>query len=274
MRPRPPAVASSLLAIAAAFAPHPASAAPRKVLVIAADSGDGADLKAAVAAVARAGEAVAPGVQISQASLTDSALIVGCEPAQPDCRQAVAEQLAVDELVVVERGADRAIAVTVYGRGRAPARTSARVAGPDDRAGLDALGAASARLLGGDGAAGPEPRGAAAGGSSSPRGPLYLGVGGGVLAVAGAVAWGLAAAKQGEIDDAPTATADDLAHLVDLEDSGRAYAAAGNALVITGALALAAAGTWYYLGRRRDRAIAVAPAVGPSGAAVHVGVRW
>lgn len=272
MRPRPPAVASSLLAIAAALAPHSAVAAPRKVLVIAAD-GDGPAVTAAVAAVARAGEAVAPGLAVSQASLTDSALIVGCEPARADCRQAVAEQLAVDDLVVVERGADGAIAVTIYGRGRAPAQTSAPVAGPDDRAGLDALGAASARLLGGARPS-PDPRGVSSGGSSSPRGALYLGVGGGVLALAGAVAWGLAAAKQGEIDDAPTATADDLAHLVDLEDSGRAYAAAGNALVVTGALALVAAGTWYYLGRRRERGIAIAPAVGPNGAAVHVGVRW
>jgi hypothetical protein len=273
VRPRPPAVASSLLAIAAALAPHSAVAAPRKVLVIAADGDRPAAVTAAVAAVARAGEAVAPGLAVSQASLTDSALIVGCEPARADCRQAVAEQLAVDDLVVVERGADGAIAVTIYGRGRAPAQTSAPVAGPDDRAGLDALGAASARLLGGARPS-PDPRGVSSGGSSSPRGALYLGVGGGVLALAGAVAWGLAAAKQGEIDDAPTATADDLAHLVDLEDSGRAYAAAGNALVITGALALVAAGTWYYLGRRRERGIAIAPAVGPNGAAVHVGVRW
>lgn len=274
MRPRPPAVASSFLALAATLAPHPVAAAPRKVLVIAADGGDGAAVAAAVAAVARAGEAVAPGLAVSQASLTDSALIVGCEPARPECRQAVAEQLAVDELVVVEGGADGAIAVTIYGRGRTPAQTTARVAGPDDRAGLDALGAASAQLLGGTG----EPTGerplATTGGSSPPRGALYLGVGGGVLAIAGVVAWGLAAGKQSAIDDAPTATSADLAHLADLEDSGRAYAAAGNALVITGAVALAAAGTWYYLGRRRERAIAVAPSVGPSGAAVHLGVRW
>lgn len=265
-------IASSVLVVAVAGAT--AHAAPRSVLVIAATTGDPV-VDASVKAIAGADATIKAGA----VSLADSALILGCDPEADDCRDAVTDQLAVDELVVVTNRGDGAIMVASYRRGGAPGtRKTYPVGGADDAAGLKQLGDGTAAAVA---ARSVDPVGertmtgpAATTRGGIPRGALYIGVGGAVLVLSGAVAWGLAGAKQGEIDDAPTATAADLAHLADLESSGRAYAAAGNGLVIGGAIALAAAGTWIYLNRRRERSVQVAPAIGPGTAAVTLGGQW
>lgn len=91
---------------------------------------------------------------------------------------------------------------------------------------------------------------------------MVVTIAGGALAVLGLGAWGFAAVKQGNIDDAPTSTAADLDRLEAMEDSARAYASAGNGLVITGAITAAAGAVWWWkIGQKKDDAPASTPAL-------------
>lgn len=77
-------------------------------------------------------------------------------------------------------------------------------------------------------------------------------VGGGSLLTLGVILWGAASSTQDDINKAPTRTGQDLANLRDLESRGDVYAAAGNALVVTGAV-LGGIATYLYI---RDRGAA------------------
>lgn len=104
---------------------------------------------------------------------------------------------------------------------------------------------------------------------------MAITIGGGVMAVAGLGFWALAAGKQSSIDDAPTATADDLDRLADLEDSGRRYASIGNGLVIAGGIAAAAGAVWWWRTHEANgQRPVVTPVVGPDGGGVMVVGRW
>jgi hypothetical protein len=97
-------------------------------------------------------------------------------------------------------------------------------------------------------------------------------IAGGALAVIGLGVWGIAAMKQGDIDDAPTGTMAELERLEDMEGSARAYARVGNGLVIAGAITLAAGAVWWWKVGREP--VTVTPVVGPDGAGVVLGGRW
>jgi hypothetical protein len=71
-------------------------------------------------------------------------------------------------------------------------------------------------------------------------------IGGGSMLVLGAVLWGVASSTQDDIDHAPTRSRQDLANLKDLESRGDIYAAAGNVLVVTGAV-LGGIATYLYI---------------------------
>lgn len=71
------------------------------------------------------------------------------------------------------------------------------------------------------------------------------GGGAGLMAV-GALLLVAADGKQGDVDDAPTDTVEDLEALVELEASGRRYARWGNVCVIVGGLAAIAGGVLIY----------------------------
>ena len=75
-------------------------------------------------------------------------------------------------------------------------------------------------------------------------------IGGGSLVALGAILWGAASSTQDDINQAPTRTHQDLANLRDLESRGDVYAAAGNVLVVTGAV-LGGIVTYLYLRDRR-----------------------
>jgi hypothetical protein len=97
------------------------------------------------------------------------------------------------------------------------------------------------------------------------------GTGAGLIAV-GSILLVAAQNKQGEVDDAPTDTVEDLDHLADLESSGRRYARWGNVCVLVGGAAAIAGGFLIY---RQGRAsgeessdgpqISVAPSAGDGG---------
>jgi hypothetical protein len=74
--------------------------------------------------------------------------------------------------------------------------------------------------------------------------------GGAGMVVLGAALWAAASGVQGEIEDAPTMTRKDLAHLKDLEAKGDGLAGLGNLLVIGGVIA-GSLGTYFYIMDRR-----------------------
>lgn len=238
-----------------------------RTLVMAEATSTGADDTAVFQAAARGVKRAIPDASIADASLADSAFIVGCDPAADACRDDVAAQLGYQRLVIVSRrGADVTVVV------RAPQGRDQR------RFSVAQTDAPSLSILEGDVATMLGPK--AAGASSSPpghmpRGAMYLGAGGLVAIAVGATMWGLASSTQGDIDDAPTGTLDELRHLRDLEDRGQAYATAGNVLVGVGAAVVVVAGAWIWRRRsERSPAVQVAPAVTPGGAALVLGGAW
>lgn len=256
----------ALVALVALAAVPATAAADGSIMVLRADAGR-ADAEA-TAAVVRGARAPSVTVTAGSASLADVALMAGCDPAEASCLETVAGQLGVEQLVIVDArkdGSGTVVDVVATRRGQTPARRSFAL-GADRRASLAEVEAGMPALIGRPGAApvdgGPADRVATA--STHPsRAPLVVAIGGGILAGAGFVLWGLAASTQQEIDDAPAATAEDLAHLADLEDTGRTYAAAGNGLVIGGALAGIAGLAWMYWAHRQEqRSLRVAPVAG------------
>lgn len=240
--------------------------ADERTIVVAEVASTGADDTAVFQAAARGVKRAIPDAAIADASLADSAFIVGCDPGADACRDDVAAQLGYQRLVIVSRrGADVTVGV------RAPSGRDKRrfSVAQTDKPALSALEADVAAMLG------PKSPGASTARGRTPRGALYLGAGGVVVVVAGLTMWGLAASTQGDIDDAPTGSVDELRHLRDLEDRGQAYATAGNVLVAVGATAAVVAGAWIW--RRRSEgepAVHVSPAVTPGGAAVVLGGAW
>ena len=290
--------------IALACASAGAARADGETIVVPAEAATGKVDAAVLGAAARGVKQAAPSATVADASLADSAFILGCDPATDACRDEVAGQLGYDRLVIVARR-DSKVEVVVRHRGASQRKTFV-VTGEGDQAGLATVerdvaamlggrgGAGGGGVVGGDGVAGGG--GVADGGGSGgdggggvfsggaidhgraagvPRGALIVGIGGGALLVGGFVMWGLASATQGEIDDAPTATVADLEHLAALESDGRRYASIGNGLVIGGGVAVVAAGVWVLVHRRSERAgVQIAPAVGPGSATIGLVTSW
>jgi|JI10StandDraft_1071094.scaffolds.fasta_scaffold05499_17 hypothetical protein len=301
------AVAAWVIAIACAAAGS--ARADDKTIVVPAEAATAKVDAAVLAATARGVKQAARGATVADASLADSAFILGCDPATDRCRDEVAGQLGYQRLVIVARK-DAQVEVVVRQRGGASQRRTFVVTGEGDQAGLAAVERDVATMLGagrgdaggnagggggdtggggggtsgggatdGGGVVGVGGSGAATAGGARgrgvPRGALIVGIGGGALVLGGAVLWGLAAAKQGDIDDAPTATVADLEHLAALESDGRSYASIGNGLVIGGGLAVAAAGVWILVTRNRERSsVQIAPAVAPGAATLRLEASW
>lgn len=272
-----------------------------------------ADLSAALTAGARR---VTPNVQKSTASLGDTAVIVGCDPADQACLESVAAALNVDQMLLVtvksESGGDVTVEVTAISREAEPVTQQfvVRVATrKQDLAKIEAavpgmLDAEAAAAEGGDGGDGGAVTGGGDGGTgsvtdpglvggtgpepgpdpdrdrvSSTRAPMVVTIAGGAIAVLGLGAWTIAAVKQGSIDDAPTATAEDLERLEDMESSARTYASTGNGLVIGGAIAAIAGGIWWWKVSRADDAapasgLVVSPMIGGDRGGLVLEGRW
>ena len=94
-------------------------------------------------------------------------------------------------------------------------------------------------------------------------------IGGGGAVALGFLLWNAASSTQRDIDAAPTRTQKDLADLRDLESRGDFYAAAGNVLVVTGAIVGGLATYLYIRDRRAATTTArLTPTVMPHGAGV------
>ena len=86
------------------------------------------------------------------------------------------------------------------------------------------------------------------------------GSGAGLMAV-GAVLLLAAEGKQGDVDDAPTDSVEDLEELVELEESGRRYARWGNVFVLVGGVAAIAGGFLIYRQGTRGESEAASPRI-------------
>ncbi len=241
-------------------------------------------------------------VAVATAALADTAVIVGCDPAELACLDAVAAALNVDRLLFArlspgEPGAAR-VEVTLSSREHAAIHATYVVRAASRDADLAAMQDGVAGLFeqevepvtppdasppdagpgAGPGAGGAPPDGTPLPPPPPPRArarwPLWLAAGGVGAVAVGGVMWALAARKQGEIDDAPAGTARELEALADLEASARWRAGAGNVLVIGGAVAAAAGAGLYWLrgGAERGPSVGAAPVAG--GAALTLGGAW
>ncbi len=96
-------------------------------------------------------------------------------------------------------------------------------------------------------------------------------VGGGAMFVVGLVFWGSAASVEGDIDQAPRQTKEQLLKLQDLEQQADDYAAVGNLLVLTGVV-VGGVSTYFFLrGRKRGGSTArITPTVLGDGAGIAV----
>lgn len=250
-------------------------------------------------ALARGAALTSVKVDRATSSLSDAAMLVGCDPAEAACLDAVAETLDVEFLlsstVAPADGGGARVTVTAVRRGQPPQRRSFDILADQRDLGVAALETAVPELLGvpvggptttdapvdapalapADGgelaAAAPRPR------PRMPRGPMLVAASGVVLVASGLAMWAVASGTQADVDDAPTATVDDLERLAGLESDGRAQATAGNVLVVVGAAALAGGAAWLYWDLRTrgdERPLAVAPLWTGSATGLALGGTW
>lgn len=270
------------------------------VMVLRLDSGPGVDRgliegvqQAIEAQAGRSGLTVSTG----GANLADTAAVTGCTSKVPaDCRDQIIETLGVDELVygTVERSISGHSVTVVRARlGAPPLVVTVEVPAGDVTGAVkathptidglfpvvgDGTGTGTGTVVepgagtaAGTGATGPEPvvPGAVIPPSGGPRddGPtiprkVVVGgmIAGSALAVTGVLLWFKASSMQGEIDDAPVSTPEEIFALRDLEDSAASYASWGNRLFAVG-LVVGGASAAYWLFKGRGEAPA-APARG------------
>lgn len=230
-------------------------------------------------------------VSMAETGLAETSLLVGCDPAETPCLDAMASALNVDHLVfgtVQRRGKGATVALTVTARQRTPARVTVELR---DARSEELVAAEVTRILAAfelEARTADEPAAAPAPAESSStlppepaaptpvprRGGVRLWTwsmiaGGAVLAAGGGALWGTAMLDRGELSDAPTGTAADLDELRDREDSIELKLRLGGGLAIAGA-AIAATGIVLALGQRGgdepDVGVSAIPV--PGGAAV------
>ena len=243
-------------------------------------------------ALARGAGTVTTTVARATTTVADTAVIVGCDPAEPECLDAVAAALNVDQLLMarISRSGtgDATVEIVAVTREAEPVTQTFAIRGVSKDDDLLALEQATPAMLEA-GEARRKEKEEQEKEKVPPPDPLPLPpppegkrsitplivVGGGVaLGIAGGVFWGLASSTQGQIDDAPTSTAEDLERLADLEDKAKSRAMIGNVLVIAGGVAVAGGLTWYLLSPKRERSVQAAPLVVPGGGGIGISGSW
>ncbi len=254
-------------------------AGPRAMATLATDVGE---------ALARGAARTTPNVARADATLADTAVVVGCDPALPACLDAVAAALNVDQVLFSRlrtAGDDAEVAITAVTREAEPQTRTFTVHAASRAADLAAIEPAVVEMLeSGEArraalvsnaavAIPPPPAAVAAAPVARPRWPIAIAIGGAALVAGGLTSWALAADTQGDIDTAAVDTTAQLAHLASLEASARRYAMAGNALVIGGALVTTVGGILWWRARRAP-GVTIAPALGADHASVVIGGAW
>lgn len=289
-----------LAAIAAAIAaPRLASAAtdlqPRVLVLPAEGKVPAAQPKLATDiadALARGASHTTKNVARADASLTDTAVIVGCDPANHACLDAVAAALNVDQVLfarITPHDKDADVEVTAVTRETEPSTRTFTIHAATHAADVAAIEPAVVEMLESGEARRsqqhkdavtalppppPPPPVTTEPESEHASWPVVVTAGGAALAIAGASCWAIASSRQSDIDHAPASTAADLDHLASLETSGKRYATAGNVLFVGGAVVAVAGAALWWRSWRGPHEVAVTPSVGPDHAAVFVGGVW
>ena len=275
-----------------------AVADPHKILVLQTEGRADATTRAKIdTALVRL--AASPGKDVSpgEITFTDAAAAVGCKPELPACRDEVLGMLTVDEVVyatTTPKPGGLEVEVHRVTRGGVTRDAKVMLASGQSMDSLDSLAPLFTESKAVEPAVTPTPPGpnqpppplvlSAAvepqassivtqppqeqqvdqGAPKPSRLPLIGMIGGGVSVTIGFLLWGEAQTIQEEVDGHPTATAQQIADLQDLEARGDSYAGWGNLLFLSG-LAVGAVSTYFFL-RNRKRASAlqaarIAPAV-------------
>ena len=296
-----------LVLLAFALAPGAAHAEQKKVLVLP-FSGDlpanaPADgLARLTAVVARSGGITGAEVNIGQASFADTATLVGCSTQNAECLGKVAEALGVDQVVTgtveVTGDGDAVVVELKLFKDQGVVEKSLELPAPSFAAVIEGLARDVPALFVSaperetepepELAPTPEPEpepiappitepptirdtGESGGIGAAPW--IVGAVGLAALGGGGALLY-LASDRPDQVDSAPTASAADLDRLEQLEDEGEQFTLAGNALLIGGGVAIAAAATLAVIrglsGGDDDGGVALAPMALPGGAGIHL----
>lgn len=295
-----------LVLLVVALAPGAAHAEQKKVLVLP-FSGDlpanaPADgLARLTAVVARSGGITGAEVNVGQASFADTATLVGCSTENAECLGKVAEALGVDQVVTgtveVTGDGDTVVVELKLFKDQGVVEKSLELPAPSFAAVIEGLARDVPALFVSERDPEPEPESApepepapepiappiteppsirdtaeSSGGIGAA--PWIVGaVGLAALGGGGALLY-LARDRQDQVDSAPTASAADLDRLEELEDEGEQFTLAGNALLIGGGVAIAAAATLAVIrglsGGDDDGGVALAPMALPGGAGIHL----
>lgn len=224
--------------------------------------------------------------------------IAGCSDDSAGCLGSIADAMGVDTVVLGQAQntaeGDVAVSLTVFTRGEEPVRTVIVLGGGDRAEATREFGRKARAVLDGEPAPAPTPEPTpepALTPEPAPPEPVpgdgfdfarvaptsYALAGGGVVLFGlGAVFYGLASSKQAAIDDAPTASLEDLRALEALESRGKTYAVLGNVGTIVGGVAAAVGVTLIVLQGRSGESpprAAVTPTAMRDGAGLTLTVR-
>ncbi|HWO18656.1 MAG TPA: hypothetical protein VNO30_07760 [Kofleriaceae bacterium] len=296
--PRSPVLA--LLALVALTTS--AFAGPGKVMVLPLDGDADPAIRAKYSAsVQRLARTLDAKVTTGNATFSDTAVAIGCDPKAPACAEDVRATLGVDELIYgtvtkedgklvlvvrrVAKGKQRREVTTRLEASDAPARAESELQPlfqkSNDKSNDTTNDTTNDQTN--DSPAGgvsPQPPGppTAENPGDTPRTPLrrqkvlgYAAVGGGAtLLLISFALWSSASGLEDDIDAHPVANLNDFTSLVALEDTARSRAWAGNALFLAG-LAVGGLGGWILYRDRKAQHTVVAPAPAPGGATLMLG---
>ncbi len=249
-----------LVVTALVLAALPRAARAEQPVLVLQFSGEPADSAAALSKT-MAAAVRASGSEVNEASREDVIALAGCAEPSDDCLRQALGMLEVREAVTGEvRGGDVELrAVSAEGEPRtrtvvlhgATADEQARQFAPEAEAfwknepspaeSAAAEPSPAQPPPGADLSKESEPEVGFSASRVQPWAWAVAGGGAGLVAV-GSLLLIASQSKQGEVDDAPTETVDDLEHLADLEASGRRYARWGNLCVVVGGVAAIAGG--------------------------------
>jgi len=274
-----------LLVTAIVLAALPRAARAEQPVLVLQFSGEPADSAAALSK-SMAAAVRASGTEVNEASREDVITLAGCAEPSDDCLRQALGMLDVREAVTGEvrgGGGDVTVelrAVSAEGEPRtrtivlhgATAGEQAREFAPEAEAfwknepsPAEAAAAEPAPAQpppGADLSKSSEPEASFSASRVKPWAWAVAGSGVGLVAV-GSLLLIASQSKQGEVDDAPTDTVDDLENLADLEASGRRYARWGNLCVVVGGVAALAGGFLIWRqGRTVSSEVTVAPDTG------------
>jgi hypothetical protein len=247
-------------------------AGPRKVLVLPLDGSAPAAQKSQLNdSVARMAKANIEGdVTIGDTTFAETAAAVGCDPQADECAETVRSTLSVDELVYgTADTANGTTTVTVKraSAGAAPTSQTATLAEIDSG---DKAEPALSPVFGGTAPVGSDAAGSGSAVTDAPKRRNFFDTrerkigtalaGGGVIALAiGLSFWSSTSDLQGQIDNHPSETLDEINELTALEDRAGSKAMWGNIMVLLG-LGLGGAGAYFLYKDHQNRQATIAPA--------------